>query len=323
MAIGAKALEPLLAAYEKASEPHRREIAFALAALGIEDPRIEAILATRDPDEAAMELYRDRGDRTPEAWDIFAEYAERGVPEVEALSVDERIEMLASDDEEYRILAAASLFHEDLDQRDEDILFARARTDSSETVRAHCWQALDNAINREEIATEMIARLQDTSRSDQERSALLIGLSAISDRPEIRPHLEAFYRKPETRLKALEAMWRSLDPDFTEYFPEHLNDPDLDIRRVALRGVGGLGITSELGKVRKLLRDPEVREDALYAYAMASPGKSSPAFLRSLLDRIKKEAGPLSEEEEEVVRIALDERLRAEGKPPIFLRGES
>jgi len=67
-----------------------------------------------------------------------------------------------------------------------------------------------------------------------------------------------------------------------------------------------------------LLKDEDLREDALFAYALAIPGKDSPAFLRSLLKKIETEAGGFSEEEEEIVRTALDERLRAAGKPPIF-----
>jgi len=113
-------------------------------------------------------------------------------------------------------------------------------------------------------------------------------------------------------------MWRSLDPEFGPFFPAHLDDDDVDLRRVALRGVGVNAMTSELGRVRALLQDEDVREDALFAYALAAPGKDSPAFLRSVLNKIAKEAGGLSEEEDEIVRLALDERLRAAGKPPAF-----
>jgi HEAT repeat protein len=177
---------------------------------------------------------------------------------------------------------------------------------------------LDNSTGKAEIADEMIARLQDKSRSDLERSGLLVGLSALTERSEVRDAVQELYGKPETRLKALEAMWRSLNPDFAEYFPEHLDDTNKEIRRVALRGIGAQGLTSELAKVRALLKDEDLREDALFAYALAIPGKDSPAFLRSLLKKIETEAGGFSEEEEEIVRTALDERLRAAGKPPIF-----
>lgn len=315
--LGQASIQPLLDAYPRAKEPVKEEILFALAALGIQDERVQKLL-TESGDEFAQSLYRDGG--TPEEFDIFADTDKEGVPIVNALSVAERFELLESSSEDYRILAAASLFHEDYTPAQEKALLDRAKSDPSEHVRAHCWQALDNSTGKAEIADEMIARLADTSRSDLERSGLLVGLSALTERSEVRDAVQELYGKPETRLKALEAMWRSLNPDFAEYFPEHLDDPNKEIRRVALRGIGAQGLTSELGKVRALLKDEDLREDALFAYALASPGKDSPAFLRSLLKKIETEAGGFSEDEEEIVRTALDERLRAAGKPPIFFQ---
>lgn len=318
-ALGSVAVEPLLAAYADDDDNITRgQIAFALAALGVEDPRIEAILKQRDPEEAAMELYQSRSEKVVEPFDLFAEYDEEGVPIAQALTIDERFELLESPEENYRILAAASLFHDDFGQKGQDALFERAKNDSSDTVRAHCWQALDNALDREDLVNEMIRRVQDASLSDKERGGLLIALSPLADRPAVRKAILEFYVHPETRLKALEAMWRSLDPDFAEYFPEHLDDKDVDIRRVALRGVGAQGLAGEMGRVRKMFADPDVREDALFAYAMASPSKVSPAFLRTLYKKLEKEVGGFTEEEDEVVRIALDERLRAQNKPPAF-----
>jgi len=313
--LGQASIQPLLDAYPRAKEPVKEEILFALAALGIQDERVQKLL-TEGGDEFAQSLYRDGG--TSEEFDIFADTDKEGLPIVNALSVAERFELLESSSEDYRILAAASLFHEDYTPAQETALLDRAKSDSSEHVRAHCWQALDNSTGKAEIADEMIARLKDTSRSDLERSGLLVGLSALTERSEVRDAVQELYGKPETRLKALEAMWRSLNPDFAEYFPEHLDDANKEIRRVALRGIGAQGLTSELSKVRALLKDEDLREDALFAYALAIPGKDSPAFLRSLLKKIETEAGGFSEEEEEIVRTALDERLRAAGKPPIF-----
>lgn len=319
LSLGGTALEPLLAAYEAEKDDETRsQIAFALAALGVEDARVEAILKQRDPDEISLDLYQSRGEKAAASFDLFAEYEEEGLPIVETLTLDERFELLESENENYRTLAAASLFHDEFGEKGQNALFNRAKTDPSDVVRAHCWQALDNALDRDDIVGEMKHRLGDASLTDNERSGLLIGLSPLADQPEVRKAILAFYVRPETRLKAMEAMWRSLDPDFAEYFPEHLDDANVDIRRVALRGVGAQGLTSELGKVRKMISDETVREDALFAYAMAAPSKVSPAYLRTLYKKLEKEAGGFTEEEDEIVRIALDERLRAHNKPPAF-----
>lgn len=317
--LGEAAIDPLLAAYaDDDDEDTHGHIAFALAALGIEDSRIETLLTQRESDEISLELYRSRAEKTTTPFDLFAEYDEVGIPVIDVLTLDERFTLLESSIEEYRILAAASLFHEEFGTKEQDGLLVRAQSDPSDVVRMHCWQALDNALDRKEVVKEMTERLQNRSLSTIERSGLLIALSPLADRPEIRKVVLEFYVNPETRLKALEAMWRSLEPDFDEYFSEHLEDENLDIRRIALRGIGAQGMAGEIGRVRKLFNDADVREDALFAYAMAAPSQVSPAYLRTLYRKLKKEAGGFTEEEDTVVRIALDERLRAQNKPPVF-----
>ncbi len=322
-ALGPAALEPLLAAYEEAEEASTRaNVAFALAALGIEDERVAQIVASQE-DDSARDLYAERGSAVPDGYDIRAEFPDRGLPVADALTIDERFELLESPLEEYRILGAASLFHEEFAAKGQDALLSKAQSDPSVAVRAHCWQALDQAIDREEIVQVMIERLGDPDLTAEEKGGLLVALHPLADRPEINQEIREAYNHPETRLKALEAMWRSLEPEFAEFFPKHLEDSDLDIRRVALRGTGTSGLTGEMGRVRKMLNEADVREDALFAYAMISPGKPTAAFLRQVYSKLEREAGGFTDEEEEVVRIALDERLRAAGKPPVFLEGEN
>jgi HEAT repeat protein len=319
-AIGAPAIEPLIEARAISDDADvRGQIAFALAATGIEDERIQTIVDSPSTDDSARSLYAARADRQPFAFDIYEETPEESLPEAEGLTIDERFELLDSPIEEYRVLGAASLFHEDFGQKGQDRLLELARTDPSEHVRAHAWQALDNALDQDPIVDAMLKRLADPATPTTERCGLIIGLAPLADRPEVLESIVAMYEQPETRLKALEAMWRSLDPDFADYFPRHLDDADLDIRRVALRGVGALGMSAHLGKIRTLFNDPDVREDALFAFAMASPGTASPAFLRSVYKKLETEAGGFTPDEDEVVRIALDERLRAAGKPPVFV----
>jgi hypothetical protein len=116
----------------------------------------------------------------------------------------------------------------------------------------------------------------------------------------------------------LEAMWRSLHPSFREYFARHLADPDLEIRRGAVWGIGYYGLKSELDRVRKLFDDEELRSDALFAYALAVPADVSRGRMKGLLARVEKDAQGFSEMEEELVKAALDERLMLAGKEPFF-----
>jgi hypothetical protein len=315
--LGATAVDPLLAAYEKATkEEVREEILFALAALGIEDERIENLLQAAPDGEIPLNLYREGN--TPAPYDIYGDYDKVGLPVIDALPLPERIELLDSPVADHRALAAGSLFREELTPAQQDRLLKMAREDSSLEARALAWQSLDGALDRPEFLAAMKARLAEPDCPVEERGGILVALSAKTDEPGIREAIVDLYGDAEGRFKALEAMWRSLDPEFAPFFPAHLDDDDVDLRRVALRGVGVNAMTSELGRVRALLQDEDVREDALFAYALAAPGKDSPAFLRSVLNKIAKEAGGLSEEEDEIVRLALDERLRAAGKPPAF-----
>ena len=315
--LGAAAIDPLLAAYPEATDEIKDEILFALAALGTKDERIEALLKSAPDGDIPLGLYQEG--HTPKEFDVFANSDVEGLPVAEALTVEERLELLESPQERYRVFAAATLYREELNPGQQDRLFAAARQDASVQVRAHCWEALEGT-DREDILSEMTDRLADPSRPDEERTGILVALASKSDEEMVHDAILAFYQQPATRAKAMEAMWRSLDTDFTEYFRQHMEDADLELRRIALRGVGALRIAAELGRIRKAIQDDDVREDAIFAYALAAPGKSSIAFLRSLQKKIEKEAGGLSHEDEEVLCLALDERLRSEGKEPVFMQ---
>jgi hypothetical protein len=151
---------------------------------------------------------------------------------------------------------------------------------------------------------------------------LLVGLAPEADRNEVREAIIQLYEQPQARAKALEAMWRSLNPAFRDYFSPHLDDADLEIRRGALWGIGYYGIKSELDRVRKLFEDEDLRSDALFAYALAMPAEISRGRMKGLLARIEKDAQGLSEMEEELVKTALDERLLLAGKEPVFAEQE-
>lgn len=319
-ALGAAALEPLLKAFgENDDADYRWNVAFALSGLRVKDERIEKAIDLADPDGASRDLYDSHDDWYVPPFDVYADYPKDGAPVADLLRAEEHFELLESAREEYRVIAAASLYRERFEPGQIRKLFERAKTDESETVRAHLWQALEVAIDQEDIAGEMLRRLEDAATPEIERTGLVVGLAAIADRPVVRAAIEAMYENPGTRLKALEAMWRSEDPDFVLRFPAHLEDANEDIRRIALRGIAVHGLTSEIGRVRKLILDDELRDDALFAYAMLAPAKSSPAYLRTLYNKIAKEAGGLDAEEDQIVRIALDQRLQKAGRDPVFV----
>src|SRR6185437_15666952 len=196
------------------------------------------------------------------------------------------------------------------------------RVDDSEAVRARAWEALVDSTEETEVVEAMLDKLRDPATTIDERGGLLVGLSAEADRNEVRTAIVDLYSSPEGRAKALEAMWRSMHPSFRDYFAQHLDDADLEVRRGAIWGVGYYGLKSELANLRKLFDHEELRSDALFAYSLAVPAEISRGRMKGLLARIEKDANGLSEMEEQLVMAALDERLLLAGKEPFFAQGE-
>ncbi len=106
--------------------------------------------------------------------------------------------------------------------------------------------------------------------------------------------------------------------EFAAYFSRHLDDPNLDIRRPAIMGVGYLRMHAEIGRLEKYFDDEELRPEALYAYALAAPGKVSALHARQVLKKIEELAGGLSQPEVELVETALDDLLQMHGRKPLF-----
>lgn len=361
--LGAAAVEPLLALYEELGEEQGSDVAFLLATLGVRDPRILAMLLERleydagdgafclglygdpasrpaldemlagiDPDDADLrreivyaieQLGPPRPAGEDETFDILKFYPEKESPWMEALSEDERLEMLASSAAEYREQAAASFLNKSLSPEVRDRLFLLAKNDPEAVVRARAWEALMDAIGEPGIRDAMLAALADEREAIEARCGALVGLAQASDNPEVRGRIMEFYARPESRAKALEAMWRSLDPSFAEFFPKHLDDADLDVRRQAVWGAGYFGLGSEAGRLRKLFEDEDLRADALFAYALAAPAEISRGRMRGLFRKIEEAAGGLTESESELVQMALDERLALLGLRPVFSGDEA
>lgn len=256
-----------------------------------------------------------------EAFDIWDLYPEKADPPIDLLSEDERTELLDHPVASVRAAAAASFFNQELEADDRKRLLKVAKSDPSEEVRARAWEALMASTEETEVVEAMLAALR-SELSVRERGGLLVALAPETDRNEVRQAIVQLYELPEGRAKALEAMWRSVHPSFRDYFAKHLDDADLEVRRSSIWGIGYYGVRSEVDRLRKLFTHEELRSDALFAYALAIPAEVSRGRMKGLLARIEKDAGGLTEMEEELVKAALDERLMLAGKEPVFVQQE-
>jgi hypothetical protein len=291
-------------------------------------PELEKVLssltdeqsALRSEIERAIESFSEQPETShaDEAYDIYAEYPETADPPVELLSEQERLEMLDHPNPSVRAEVARSFSTSELDPVSVKKLLQRAQSDSDIKVRVSAWTALTNETEQAEVLEAMLDGLRNPSTSPEERAGITVGLALEADRNEVRKAMEDLYAQPETRARALEAMWRSLHPSFRDYFEQHLYDTDVETRRSAIWGVGYFSVRSAVGRLRELFEDEELRPDALFAYALAIPADISRSRMKSLLARIENDAEALSEGEVELVKIALDERLAMIGKHPYF-----
>ena len=256
-----------------------------------------------------------------ESFDILAEYRERELPQFDVLSDAERLELLKSDDTATRAGAAHSFFNADLDPKTRAALLEVAKLDAEAIVRAKAWESLADSSNDDAVRGAMLAVLNDAARPIEERGGAAVGLYAVADRDDVRQAYEALYEIPMGRPKALEAMWRSLWQPYSKYFPQHLDDKDPALVQEALRGTGYFRLTQYADKIAKYFDAEEpfdrLREDALFAYALAMPGETTRGRVKGMLRKIDS-ITPLSDIEKELVEFALDERLRLSGLQPVF-----
>jgi hypothetical protein len=115
-------------------------------------------------------------------------------------------------------------------------------------------------------------------------------------------------------------MWHSFDQQFAEVFPKHLEDLDEDILRNAIWGCGYLGIGHVAGQLEKLFENENVREHALFAYALSAPVELTRGRAKGFFKRIFDLADGLSESETSVVEAGIDQRLGLQGMEPVFAK---
>jgi hypothetical protein len=293
------ALESVLAEIPEADQELRREVMHALESLEVAVPEYEA-----------------------DAFDLLAEYPEFELPSFEVLPESELLELLATGDEKVRAGAAYSFFNGELSAKARAALLNAAKSDTDTMVRARAWESLADTTDDASIRDSMMAVLNDESKPIEERGGAAVGLYGVGDRPEVQRGIEALYALGgKARVKALEAMWRSLYEPYAAFFPAHLDETEVPILREALRGAGYFQLTRCIDKIAKFLDRDEpydkLREDALFAYALAMPGETTRGRARGMLRKIES-ISPLTSFETELVEFALDERLRLHGLAPVF-----
>ncbi len=97
-----------------------------------------------------------------------------------------------------------------------------------------------------------------------------------------------------------------------------LKSADPAVAREAIRAVGALPAEELALELVPFFQNDELREDALFSYALAVRHETTPKSVRRLFDRIAERAGGLADHEEEVVASALDMRLERAGYRPVF-----
>lgn len=353
---GASAVGPLVDVYRKTEEDVSGEIAFILAALGQRDQRILDILHERlefDMEDGAvlMGLYGDVAaipalenvlgevDKNREveftlqqlrapapvqeeapAINFLEDYPEIGTPIFGVLPEEEILEIaLAASDEGARLEALDILEDLDLPAQAAPRLLALAQDPEEDSkVRAGAWRALHRMVQISEVRQAALALAKDQEAPPALRSAALVCLLPQFGMDIAPALIEELLQHPEARPDAAQAMWRSRDSRYAFAFGPLLQDPDLEVRRQATRGIGVFADKTQLVPLRALFANEDLREDALFSYAMAVPSDISPSRVRSLLQRIEEEAGGLTQAETSAVCIALDMRLEAIGKSPVF-----
>ena len=301
---------------DPAALPALRE---ALAQAAPEDQAVRRAL-----ENAIEEIEAGHALETPAPYDLFAHYSDEEEPRFAALDETELVEFLASPMAAYRARAVRTLAFDGIPPTLTARILDMARNDPETRVRAECWEALDGSLEEPGVREALVARLAEEAAPLEERCGALIALATeAGDQPALRATILEFYRKPGARAPALKAMWRSMDRRFAEYIAPNLDDPELEVRRQAVAAAGWLGAVSLLGRLESFFEDEDLREAALYAYALAAPGEVSPARVRRTLRKIEELAGGLSHTEGMLVRQGLDNRLQMHGLDPIFADEET
>ena len=292
----------------------------ALAKISEDDPR------SRAPIQAVIESLSAPPDACSESqdpFDIWALYPEEAATDFAALEDEDRLAMLENGSSKLRADVALSYQGTDLSDPVRARLIQLAKADPDATVRGACWEAFGELDDEPELLDAMLQVLANPQAAIEEKGGAAVGLAEQANNPAVYEGILSLYQDPRGRAKALKAMARSFDRRFAMYPPMHLDDPDSAIKTQAIWGVGYLGLASDAPRLKELFEDRGFRTDALFAYALSVPGETSTGRVRALMKKVEEAAGEFREDEEDLVRIALDQRLMLHGKSPVFFPDES
>jgi HEAT repeat protein len=220
--LGAASVEPLLNLFEESD--NAEDVAFALAALHLRDPRVlsvltglldidpiegalclgicgdpaarpalEAALAKTPPDEdlaregLTLAIQEIEGAAPPEEaapYDIWPDYPEEAEPHFAALDDQELVEFLSSPLAVYRAHAVLLLGTNGLEGDVLARILELAKSDPDAGVRGACWEALDGSLEQPGVRKAMLARLQDPAAPIEERCGALVALALESGEVE-------------------------------------------------------------------------------------------------------------------------------------------
>jgi HEAT repeat protein len=356
VAIGAPAVEPLLELCGELESSESSAVAFLLAGLNVKDDRIRDLLLKQldvDQEDALfnLEVYADssviplleerlaktededarldledtiedlRETKAPtftDNFNIWEYYPEEAPPEYEALSEEERLEMLTDGPPKLRAGAAASFFGDELSDAVKGKLLEKARQDPDTEVRASCWESFFDQTDEPELRKAMMVRLEESDTPPVERAGLALGLARHTDQPAVRNAILELAKQPETRERAVEAMWRSFDAAFGPEASRYLEDADLEVRRNAIWCIGYLQVTDSAPDLEKFFEDEELRPDALHNYALVMPGATTRKRTPEMFKKLSDIAGGFTEGETDAVKAGFDVRLVRAGLKPFY-----
>ena len=359
--MGAAAVEPLLELYQREGDDIDNDLGYLLASLCVRDPRILDTLIERLDydaadgaaclgaygDPAALPALDTAGAEASEEWvreaiadavrqiqspqpheeepvDLWAEYPPEADPRFDLFDGDDGRAFLSSPVPEYRFAAITVLCDPDLPKDLWDRVFEIAQTDAEALVRGRAWQALSAAWSRDDVRSALRAKLADENAPDRERSGALSAIAVNEgDTPLVQSRIMAFYQQPEARSQAMGAMIDTRNSRYTEYFPGHLDDPDLVVVKQAIQGVGYFQIEEAASRLVPFFEDEDLREDALLSYVLSASVPPTRRGMRQLLEKVERLARGLSHEEELMIKAAMNDLLEGNEQAPLFSdRGE-
>ena len=268
---------------------------------------------------ARTDIENNAREHEPPSFDLFKLYPETATPHFEALPEDQVEEYLSCDFAEYRSEAALSLCDEEYNEDTRDALLRTAQQDSDADVRAAACRALGSVCYADaEVRDALIAALERPQLTLHERASITVALANGPATGALHDAIHELYEIPDARADAVEAMWRTHDLRYRRYIGENLRHEDAAVRTRAATAVGVYPIPELAIELVPLFDDPDARQQALFSYALAAPGKTSAKSVEKLLEKIDEIAGGLNGDEYDAVTTALDARLEREGLPPHF-----